>query len=334
MKINKRISLKFALAATLVMSCVYVSTEAQATQVIKLGWATADGPTDPYAIGGRAFKEEVEKASNGTIEFQLYSNRQLGDEKQMLEAIRFGTLDAAVITNSVIAQIDPAFQVNDLPFLFEDSTQARRVLDGAVGTTLAEKLAKKNIILLGYMEGGFRQTINNTRPITEPSDLKGVKLRVMQNPMFIELFSVLGGGGIPMAWSETFTAVQQGTIDGLEVPLAVIDSTKMYEVTKYLSLTNHTYSMIALLMSKRTFEKLTPEQQKILKEAAQVATAVQRETVAANEQTLLAGLENKGMTVNKLPDTAPFRQAVQPIYAKAEKSVGKDWLKQVLETLN
>ncbi len=118
------------------------------------------------------------------------------------------------------------------------------------------------------MEGGFRHMINNVRPVTKPEDVKGVKYRVMQNPVYIDMFSSLGGSAVPMAWGETFTAVQQGTIDGLEIPIAVIDSSKYYEVTKYLSLTNHTYSMIALLMSKKSYDKLPADLQKAVRARA------------------------------------------------------------------
>ncbi len=207
---------------------------------MKLGWTTADSATDPYTVGAKAFKTAVEANSKGSIEVQLYPNRQLGEEKQVMEAVRFGTVDMTIMTNAVIAQIEPAYQVNDLPFLYSSEEQARKALDGKLGNDLSALLAKKNMIVLGYMEGGFRQMINNKKPVGVPADVTGVKYRVMQNPMYIDMFTSLGGAAVPMAWGEVFTAVQQGTIDGLEIPVAVIDSSKMYEVTKFLSMTNHT----------------------------------------------------------------------------------------------
>ena len=168
-------------------------------------------------------KKELEARSNGRIDVQLFPNRQLGDEKPMIEGMRLGTVDAGVITNAVIAQIEPAFQLNDLPFLFESEPQAQKVLDGPVGQRLQKKLEAKGVVLVGFLEGGFRSMINNVRPVEKPEDVQGVKYRVMQNPVYIGMFSSLGGYAVPMAWGETFTAVQQGTIDGLEIPLAVID---------------------------------------------------------------------------------------------------------------
>jgi len=306
---------------------------ASAQTVIKLGWTTTDGATDPYAIGARAFKAAVEKDTNGTVQVQLYPNRQIGDEKQVMEGIRFGTVDAGIVTNAVVAQMEPAFQINDLPFLYTSEAQAQKVLDGKVGADLAALLAKKNIVVLGYMEGGFRHMINNKKPVNAPSDVQGVKYRVMQNPLFIDMFNSLGGAAVPMAWGETFTAVQQGTIDGLELPVAVIDNSKMFEVTKFLSLTNHTYSMIALLISKKAMDKLTPDQRKAVIEAGKSATALQRIEAEKNEKILLAGLAQKGMTINQVTNMVPFRNAVQPIYVKTRAAVGDAMMNQALDAV-
>ena len=303
---------------------------AQSKHVIKIGWVTPDSPQDPYATGARTFKQAIERQSNGRIEVQLFPNRQLGDEKPMLEGLRFGTVDAAVITNAVIAQIEPAFQVNDLPFLYANEAQAHKVLDGKVGQTLAKKLEAKGVISLGFMEGGFRHMINNVRPVTKPEDVKGVKYRVMQNPVFIDMFSSLGGNAVPMAWGETFTAVQQGTIDGLEIPIAVIDSSKYNEVSKFLSLTNHTYSMIGLLISKKSLDKLPPDLQAAVREAGRTAVGAQRQAAGANARQLVDALARKGMKVNPVGDVAPFRASVKPVYDKFRNSIGAETMNEVL----
>ncbi len=330
MKPMKLISYAAAFAASLALT---MPVTAAAQTVIKFGWTTSDGATDPYGIGARYFKSEVEKLTNGQVQVQLYPNRQIGDEKQLMEGMRFGTVDAGFVTNAVLAQIEPAFQVNDLPFLYSSAAQAQKVLDGPVGQDLAARLAKKGIVTLGFMEGGFRQMINNKKPVTSPDDVKGVKYRVMQNPTYIDMFNSMGGAAVPMAWGETYTAVQQGTVDGLEIPVAVVDAAKYFEVTKFLSLTNHTYSMIGLLMSKRAFDKLTPEQRKAVIEAGKLATAQQRKTVAANEQGLIDGLKAKGMTVNTIGDVSQFRKSVAPMYEKAKSAVGEDVMKQVMDAV-
>ncbi len=326
--ITRRSAVIAALAAALGLA--FSGAYAQTKHIIKIGWTSADGPQDPYATGARTFKQAVERQSNGRIEVQLYPNRQLGDEKPMLEGLRFGTLEAAVITNAVVAQIEPAFQVVDLPFLFSNEAQAHKVLDGKVGQMLAKKLEAKGIISLGFMEGGFRQMINNVRPVTKPDDVKGVKYRVMQNPVYIDMFASLGGSAIPMAWGETFTAVQQGTIDGLEIPIAVIDSNKYNEVTKYLSMTNHTYSMIALLMSKKTLDKLPPDLREVVREAGKTALGAQRIAAGANAKALVGALEKKGMKVNTVTDITSFRNSVKPMYEKFKPSIGAETLSEVM----
>lgn len=321
----------FALALALGVAVGFAAdVRAQNKTVIKLGWTTSDGAQDPYAVGARAFKERVEAASGGRIEVQLFPNRQLGDEKPMLEGMRLGTVDAGIITNAVVAQIEPSFQVNDLPFLFENEAQAQRVLDGPVGQKLAAKLEQKGVKLLGFMEGGFRNMINNVRPVEKPDDVKGVKYRVMQNPVFIGLFSSLGGNAIPMAWGETFTAVQQGTIDGLEIPLAVIEQSKYFEVTKYLSLTNHTYSAITLLMAKRAFDRLPDDLKKIVVTASAEATKAQRASAGAFAKEVVTKLEKAGMKVNRISDFKPFRASVQGVYEQFKPTIGADLMQEAL----
>jgi TRAP-type transport system periplasmic protein len=317
-----------ALAAALV--AMPVAATAQQKIVIKVGWTSGAGETDPYAVGAREFKKALEARVGQKVDVQLFPNRQIGDEKPLIEGMRLGTVDGGIITNAVISQIEPAFQLNDLPFLFENEAQAQKVLDGSVGKKLADKLDAKGVKVLGYMEGGFRNMINNVRPVNKPDDIKGVKYRVMQNPVYIGMFSSLGGNAVPMAWGEVFTAVQQGAIDGLEIPLSIIDQNKFFEVTKYLSLTNHTYSMIGLLISKRTYDKLPDDVKKAAIEAGVEATKAQRAMSLEATKQVVKTLESKGMQINRVADFKPFRTAVSSVYDKVKSSVGEDLMKEAL----
>jgi tripartite ATP-independent transporter DctP family solute receptor len=299
---------------------------------LKLGWATSDGATDPLAVTARAFKQAVEKRSNGAIQVQLYPNRQLGDEKQTVEGLRFGTVDAAVITNAVTAQVEPAFGVLELPFVFESQAQAWRVLDGPVGADLAKMLAAKGIVVLAYTEGGFRSMLNNKRPVSQPQDMGGIKMRVMQNPVYIDFVNSLGGAAVPMAWGETVTAVQQGTIDGLELPIALIEPLKVNEFTKYLSLTQHTFTVYELLIGKRLFDKITPEQRAWITEASKEAAVEQRKFMAIETPRALQALERLGMKINPIRDVATFRTQVKPVYDKARAAGQGALLDQILAT--
>lgn len=297
---------------------------------LKLGWTTSAGESDPYAITARQFKKALDEIAPGQFDVQLFPNRQLGDEKEMLEGMSFGTLDMGVITNSPISRICLPFQVNDMPFIYASKEQAYEILDGPIGQELMKKLEAKNIVGFGFAEGGFRNMINNVRPIYTPEDVKGIKWRVMPNPVYIEMFRSLGGNAVPMPWGEVFTAVQQGTIDGLEIPIAVIYNNGYFEVTKYLSLTQHTYSALGVLMAKRTYEKLTPAQREAVRKAARRAIAEERRMNSENVLKLIGKLKKKGMQVNEVKDPKAFRAKVKPVYEKFRSTIGSDLLNRVL----
>ena len=303
---------------------------ATAADTLRVGWTTSDSAQDPYAIMAHNLKAELEERLPGKFDVQMFPNNQLGDEKQMLEGLQYGTLDVGIITNATIANLDPVFQLNDMPFLFADEAQAHGVLDGEVGQEMLSKLSSKGMIGLGFAEGGFRHMINNTRPVTAPNDVEGVKFRTMQNPVFIGMFSSLGGNPTPMAWSETFTAAQQGTIDGLEIPLAVIAANNYPEVTKYLSLTKHTYSALGIIVSERTFGKLPEEEQAAFKAATSVAIEKQRAQVAEASAALIEQLKAAGMTVNDIEDPAAFRKQVLPVYDEFKGAIGEELFDKAL----
>ena len=318
----------FAFAATTAMAFATAGSAAEIE--LKLAWLTADSPTDPYAIAAHAFKDEIESALPDRVEVSLFPNRQLGDDKEILEGLQFGTIDMGIITNAVVANLEPTYQLVDLPFLFGSAEQAHDVLDGLVGQQLEDNLREHGVVSLGAAEGGFRNMINNTRPVRTPDDVEGVKYRTMQNPVFIEMFSSLGGSPVPMAWGEVFTAMQQGTVDGLEIPASVVNSNNYADVTKYLSFTRHTYSAIHLLMSERTFEGLPEDVQQAVLEAGEAAIEAQREAVAAAEAEVVQALTDKGMEINDIEDVGAFRARVGPVYERFEPTIGKELLDEAL----
>lgn len=320
--------------AALVTSVALTGAAEAADFELKLAWLTADSSTDPYAITAHAFKKELEAATDGRVEVQLFPNRQLGDDKEILEGLQFGTIDLGVITNAVVANLEPTYQLVDLPFLFGSAGQAHDVLDGEVGQTLAANLRDDGVVSLGAAEGGFRNMINNTRPVRTPEDVEGVKYRTMQNPVFIEMFSSLGGSPVPMAWGEVFTAMQQGTVDGLEIPASVVNSNNYAEVTKYLSFTRHTYSAIHLLMSERSFNRLPEDIQQAVLDAGTAAIAEQRTTVAAAEADVVAALKDKGMAINDIDDVGAFRAKVGPVYERFAPAIGQELLQTALDAVS
>lgn len=296
----------------------------------KFAWASPDSDTDPNGITAREFKKSVEEFSNGRIKVDLYPNRQLGDEKAILEGLRFGTIESATVTASSLAQIQPTFHVADLPFLFPSTEVAHEVLDGPIGEKIVGDLESKGIKFAGFMELGFRHMVNNVRPVRVPEDVIGVKYRVMQNPLFIAMFESLGGNAVPMSWGEMFGALQQGAIDGMEAPLGIIDAGKLYEMGKYLSLTYHTYTAGGILLSKQAFDKLPEDLQAAVLEAGKAAGAAERSETGRLNISVLESLKSQGMQVNEIEDSKPFRDALLQVYTDAEAIAGKELVDELL----
>jgi len=317
-----------ATVATLILATA-AAAQSGSKVAIKLGWATADSPQDSYAIAAHAFKKALETDTQAGIEVQLYPNRQIGDEKQLVEGLMLGTVDAAVITNGAYSPVEPAFQLNDLPFLYSSEAQVFKVLDGETGRKLASKMEQKGILILGYLASGYRHMLNNKRPVVTPQDVVGVKYRV-HNSVAMDMYTALNASPAPMAWGETMTALQQGAVDGMDLPIILVDSLKVYEAVKYFSLTAHTYSVAELAISKRKFDQLAPAQQAAVRRAATAATLEQRKINAANEDKALAVLKSKGLKVNTVADHAAFRTKVLPIYEKLRPSIGSDLLDSTL----
>ncbi|SJN12722.1 TRAP-type C4-dicarboxylate transport system, periplasmic component [Halomonas citrativorans] len=319
------------LTGAMLVGLLTVSAQVQAATTLRLGWTTADSEVDPYAIAARYFAEELENAAPGEFDVKFFPNHQLGDDTEMLQGMQLGILDAAVITGTQISTIDSSFQLNDLPFLYSNSEQAHEILDGEIGQELMQRLEPQGIIGLGFAEAGFRHTINNERAITSPEDFNGIKLRVQPSDLYIESFRVLGSNPLPLAWSESFTAVQQGTVDGLEIPLAVIFANKYPEVTDYLSLTSHTYNALGLLISKQAMDGLSADMQGIVREASAKAIERQRETIAANNEEILVQIAEQGMEINEIENVEAFRERVAPVYEEYRGKIGADLVDRTLQ---
>lgn len=318
-----------AVAATTAIVATSVVAQSSPKVVIKVGWATADSPQDSYAIAAHAFKRMLESDAAAGMEVQLYPNRQIGDERQLVEGLMLGTVDAAVITNGAYSSVEPSFQLNDLPFLYASEAQVFKALDGDIGRKLTAKAERKGILILGYLASGYRHMLNNKRPVISPDDVAGVKYRV-HNSVALDMYAALNASPIPMAWGETLTALQQGAVDGMDLPTILVDSLKVYEAVKYFSLTGHTYSVAELAVSKRKFDQLTAGQKAALVRAASAATLEQRRINAANEEKALTTLKSKGLKVNTVADHAAFRRKVLPIYEKLRASIGPDLLDAAL----
>jgi TRAP-type transport system periplasmic protein len=298
---------------------------------LKLGIVTAATEDDPYNITAKKMIERIEANTKGKFKINLFPSGQLGNENEMIKNLTMGTMDLGVITNAPTGAFIKPFMALDLPFIFPSEKVAHVVLDGKAGQMLLEKLKPLNIVGLGFAEGGFRHMINNVRPINTPEDTKGIKFRVMTTPIYIGLFQSLGSNAVPMPWGEVFTAVQQKVIDGLEIPIPVIYANKYYEVTKYLSLTGHTYSPLIIMCSEQRWKKLSAGEKDIFKKAAGEAAAFERNKMKDIINVVLNKIKATGMMVNEVPDKKPFQEAVKPLYVKFEGDIGKDVLETILK---
>lgn len=227
--------------------------------------------------------------------------------------------------------MEPSYGLLDLPFVFADERAVHTALDSEPLKVLSQKLASKGIVQLAYFDAGFRHMFNNKRPVRELKDVQGVKFRVLQSPIFIEMFTLLGGAAIPMAWGETYTALQQGTIDGLEAAPPVLLTGKFHETGKYLSLSNHIFAVITLLGSNRSLQKLTAPQREAIATAARNVVGDQRRANTANIQLAVDEMKKSGLQVNEIADLGPFRNAMGPIYQKARAVVGEELMDYVLK---
>ncbi|KKX54263.1 MULTISPECIES: TRAP transporter substrate-binding protein [Brevibacillus] len=298
---------------------------------LKVGHTLAD--TSHYQVGLEKFKELVESKTNGSVKIETFPNGALGGERDMIEGLNVGSIDMVLSSTGPMSGFVQEVTVVDLPFLFRDADHAHKVLDGEVGTDLLAKVeSSMGVKALAWWENGFRHVTNNAHPVTKPEDLKGFKIRTMENDIHMDSFKAMGAQPTPMAFTELFTALQQGTIDAEENPIPVIMTSRFYEVQKHLSLTRHFYSPSILMMSQAKFDALSPEQQKAIEEAALEAGKFERETVAEMEKQYLSELKSKGMEIVENPDLQPFVDTVKPVYEKYEPQFGKELIEKIRNT--
>lgn len=300
-----------------------------AAESVTLKAAHSVAETHPYHLGLVKFKELVEERTDGKINIELYSNAVLGDERACIEGLQMGTLDIAVSSTGPLGNFEQDFLVLDLPYLFKDVTHARTVLDSPIGEELMASLDNIGIVGAAFWENGFRNVTNSKRPINALADMNGLKLRTMENEVHMAAFKTFGVDPTPMAWSEVFTSLQTGALDGQENPIAIIHAQQLNTVQDYLAITNHVYSPSALLISKITMSDLSEENQKILIEAAKEAGNYERELLSSMEVDQLKELEEAGMTITR-PDLDEFIKTAQTIYANYENQFTEGLIDDIL----
>jgi TRAP-type transport system periplasmic protein len=283
---------------------------------------------DGFHAAATKFRDLVAERSDGAITIEVFPNATLGDERTLLEGMQIGTIDMGLITNGPVSNFLEDMAVFELPFLFPSSEAAYAVLDGPIGQELLDRLEEVNLKGLAYAERGFRNLTNSERAVNTPADIDGLRIRVMENPVYIDTFRELGADAIPMAWTEALTAMQQGTIDGQENPVNVVHSFKLNETQTNMTMTRHTYAPAIFVMGLPVWNKLGEEAQTIIDEAAQEAAEYERDLNASQQGEQLKALSDAGMTIVDDADLSAFAEAVKPVYEKYGAKFG-DYLPRI-----
>jgi len=280
------------------------------------------------------FAEALEAKSGGKMTLRIYPGGALGGDLQTISALRGGTIGATATATSTLVGNVKEFALFDLPFLFQNDAEAMAVLDGPFGSRVNRLLEENGLISLGYWGAGYRHLTNNRLPVNTVDDVKGLKIRVLQNPVYVDLWTALGANAVPMPFPEVYSALEQGTVDGQENPSATIVSAKLYEVQKYLSLTQHVYFIDSLLFSKPVWDGLSEEERKIIADAAAEAEAYGRVEVPGEDQKNIDELRQQ-MTVNKIApaEMERFRAAAAPVVEKHSAAADQEAVKELFDTL-
>ena len=296
----------------------------------------ADIWTSRKGGGATLFKQIVEMETGGAVDVKVFPAGQLGGERELAEAVRLGTVQMTMVSGAM-ANFFKEYQILDIPYLFSSAPVAWKVLDGWFGKELAEECLKKTgMRVLTFGEAGFRNFTTSSRPIRTPADLKGLKIRVMESPVYLALIRSLGGAPTPVSWTETYTALQQKVVDGQENPVSSIKYAKLYEVQKYLTLDGHTYGVDFVLINEKFYQGLPKEIQSTIKTAAITTGTIMRGIQTIDSTLGIQFLKEKGMEVYvpTAREKAMFRDAAQkPVIEFLKKQVGNRWIDKLMKAI-
>ena len=300
---------------------------AQSKKRVKLGHSFADD--HPRAAAMKQFAERLGKETDGAIAVDVYGSSTLGSEEKMLLSTQSGVQDLYMGALSPLSTRKKTLQIFDFPFLFASNAEAAHVLDGPIGRQMLDGLADMKLHGLTWSGGAFRNLSNSKRPLNTMADMKGLKIRVMQSPMALASFNAMGMNAVPMAFTEVYPALETGALDGYEHPVVDMYANKMYEVQKYLTITNHVYTPVALLASARWRGALTPEHQAIVQRVAEEIRGIQRAAEIRDADNVVGELKSHGMAMNEMPaaELDKIRAAVQPVIDKNADTIGADFVK-------
>jgi len=319
--ISRRVGLAAALATMLLGSGT-----AMAEIKAKIGHAMPD--THPQAAAMNKFAELVATYTNGNVKVQAFHSAMLGSDEKMLQAVQAGTQELYIGTLAPLSSRIKEVQVWDLPFLFQNEKEVYSVLDGPSSKKIFDKLEPSGLVGLTWTGMGFRNLSNSRRSVTKADDVSGLKLRVMANPVALDTWKTIGANAVPMAFSEVFTALEVKALDGQENPLQHMWANKMQEVQKYISITNHVYTPVALVASKKFWDQLSENDKAGVQKAATEAGLLQRKLLDEGDKDVIAKFKAAGITVDVVPaaELSKVQERVQPVVAKFKQQIGEEFV--------
>ncbi|MFC0308922.1 TRAP transporter substrate-binding protein [Gallibacterium trehalosifermentans] len=294
------------------LTLVAAAVSAQAATTLRFGYEAPR--SDTQHLAAKKFNDLLKEKTKGEVKLSLFPDSTLGNAQAMISGVRGGTIDIEMSGSPNFSGLVSNLNVIDIPFIFQNKEHAYRVLDGEIGQGLLKELEEKGLKGLAFWEVGFRSMTNSKQPIHKPEDVKGLKIRTNQNPMYVKAFQLLGANPVPMPLSELYTALETRAVDAQEHPVGIVWSAKLYEVQKHLSLTNHGYTPLIVVMNKAKFDGLSPELQNAILDSAKEAGQYQRELNAKKEAEILDKMKKAGVEVVETVDMKPFKETVeQPV---------------------
>ncbi|MGV6394361.1 TRAP transporter substrate-binding protein [Pseudomonas caspiana] len=328
--------IKTLLAGACATGLLFASMSSQAADIRErtLRFAFQNVKDHPQGQGAQKFADLLAESSGGKIKVRLFPGGTLGGDLQTVSALQGGTLDITVLNSGILAAQAPDFAMLDFPFLFNNVEEAHAVIDGPVGQKLAAQLDSKGLVSLGYWDLGFRHLTNSKHPVTKIEDMQGLKVRVIQSPIYLETFSALGANPVAMAFPEVYTGLEQRTIDGQENPFTVIEGNKFYEVQKYLSVTGHIFNPQSLIIGQKTWNRLNDDEKALIRDAAAKAQEYQRKVTAESMDKARENLA-KNIAINDISpaEMDRFREKVQPVVDKFAKTVDASLVKMMYDEI-
>ena len=321
------------LVAALSLSLAPATAWAQAkVDPLTIKFAHAGSLTHPYSVGLNLLTPILEKKSGGAVKLQVFCCAQLGSERELAEGVRLGTINmTSVAAEGALPAWVPELQAFGLPFIIRDREHIYKVLDGPVGKELESKLNAQGLVVLGWWELGFRNMTSKDKPIRTPDDLKGLKMRVQEAKVWLGMMRALGAIPTPIPFGELYNALQQGVVDGQENPIVTVTSMKFYEVQKQIGLTEHTYTALPVLASKKWWDTLKPSQRDVIAASVKESVPLQRKAVSGQVDEGIAFLKTQGVTINAV-DKAKFMEATKDVPKLTADQVPLEFVQRIRDT--